>query len=29
VQAVIDAVEANYGGDPAQMPYVVNHEAFR
>jgi hypothetical protein len=28
VQAVIDVVEGNYGGDPAKMPYVVNKEAF-
>ncbi len=28
VQAVIDVLEANYGGDPTQMPYVVNKEAF-
>ena len=28
VQAVIDVIENNYGGDPAQMPYVVNKEAF-
>jgi len=27
-QAVIDALEGNYGGDPAKMPYVVNKEAF-
>ncbi len=29
VQAVIDVLEANYDGNPAQMPYVVNKEAFR
>lgn len=29
VQAVIDVIEANYGGNPAKMPYVVNKEAFR
>ena len=29
VQGVIDVLEGNYGGDPAQMPYVVNKEAFR
>lgn len=29
VQAVIDVIEANYGGNPARMPYVVNKEAFR
>lgn len=28
VQAVIDVLEGNYGGDPARMPYVVNKEAF-
>jgi glyoxylate reductase len=28
VQAVIDVLEANYGGNPAKMPYVVNKEAF-
>lgn len=28
VQAVIDAIEGNYGGDPSKMPYVVNKEAF-
>ena len=28
VQAVIDVIEANYGGDPARMPYVVNKEGF-
>jgi len=27
-QALIDVLEANYGGDPKQMPYVVNKEAF-
>jgi glyoxylate reductase len=27
-QAVIDAIEGNYGGDPSRMPYVVNKEAF-
>jgi len=27
-QAVIDVLEGRYGGDPAQMPYVVNKEAF-
>jgi glyoxylate reductase len=27
-QAVIDVLEANYDGDPARMPYVVNKEAF-
>jgi glyoxylate reductase len=29
VQAVIDVLEANYDGNPARMPYVVNKEAFR
>ena len=29
VQAVIDVIEGNYGGDPAKMPFVVNKEAFR
>jgi glyoxylate reductase len=28
VQAVIDVLEGRYGGDPRQMPYVVNKEAF-
>lgn len=28
-QAVIDVIEANYGGDLSKMPYVVNKEAFR
>jgi glyoxylate reductase len=28
VQAVIDALGDRYGGDPRQMPYVVNKEAF-
>ena len=28
VQALIDVLEGNYGGDPARMPYVVNKEAF-
>lgn len=28
VQAVIDVLEGNYDGDPAEMPYVVNKEAF-
>jgi glyoxylate reductase len=28
VQAVIDVIEGNYGGDPSRMPYVVNKEAF-
>src|SRR5579862_4040666 len=29
VQALIDVLEANYGGNPAKMPYVVNKEAFK
>jgi glyoxylate reductase len=29
VQAVIDVLEGRHGGDPAQMPFVVNKEAFR
>ncbi len=29
VQAVIDVLEGNYGGNPAKMPYVVNREAFQ
>jgi glyoxylate reductase len=28
VQALIDVLEGNCGGDPAKMPYVVNKEAF-
>jgi glyoxylate reductase len=28
-QAVIDVIEGRYDGDPTQMPYVVNKEAFR
>ena len=28
VQAVIDVIEGNYGGNPAKMPFVVNKEAF-
>jgi glyoxylate reductase len=28
VQAVIDVIEGNYGGDRSRMPYVVNKEAF-
>jgi glyoxylate reductase len=28
VQALIDVLEENYGGDIKQMPYVVNKEAF-
>jgi len=29
VQALIDVLEGNYGGNPARMPYVVNKEAFQ
>ncbi|HXF05169.1 MAG TPA: D-glycerate dehydrogenase [Blastocatellia bacterium] len=29
VQAVIDVLEGNYGGDLTKMPFVVNKEAFR
>jgi glyoxylate reductase len=29
VQALIDVLEGNYGGDPARMPFVVNKEAFQ
>ncbi|MEO8726411.1 MAG: NAD(P)-dependent oxidoreductase [Acidobacteriaceae bacterium] len=29
VQGMLDILQGNYGGDPAQMPYVVNKEAFR
>ena len=29
VQALMDVLETNYGGDPAAMPYVVNKEAFK
>ena len=28
VQGLIDVLEGNYGGNPADMPYVVNKEAF-
>jgi hypothetical protein len=28
VQGVIDVLEGNCGGNPANMPYVVNKEAF-
>jgi len=28
VQAVVDMLEGGYGGDPKQMPFVVNKEAF-
>ncbi|HEY2857617.1 MAG TPA: D-glycerate dehydrogenase [Terracidiphilus sp.] len=29
VQGLIDVLEGNYQGDPSQMPYVVNKEAFK
>jgi hypothetical protein len=29
VQGVIDVLVGNYGGNPADVPYVVNKEAFR
>lgn len=29
VQALIDVLEGNYGGNPASIPYVVNKEAFQ
>jgi glyoxylate reductase len=29
VQALIDVLEGNYGGDLTKMPFVVNKEAFR
>jgi glyoxylate reductase len=29
IQGLIDVLEGNYGGNPADMPYVVNKEAFR
>jgi len=29
VQGLIDVLEGNYGGSPANIPYVVNKEAFR
>jgi glyoxylate reductase len=29
IQGLIDVLERNYGGNPANMPYVVNKEAFR
>jgi glyoxylate reductase len=29
VQALIDVLEQNYGGEISKMPYVVNKEAFR
>jgi phosphoglycerate dehydrogenase-like enzyme len=29
VQGLIDVLEGNYGGNPANMPYVVNKEAFQ
>jgi len=28
VQGAIDVLEGRYGGDPGQMPFVVNKEAF-
>jgi glyoxylate reductase len=28
VQAVIDVIEGNYGGDRSKVPYIVNKEAF-
>jgi phosphoglycerate dehydrogenase-like enzyme len=28
VQALVDVLEKNYGGDRTMMPYVVNKEAF-
>ena len=29
VQGLIDVLEGNHGGNPANMPYVVNKEAFK
>jgi hypothetical protein len=29
VQGLIDVLVGNYGGNPANMAYVVNKEAFR
>ena len=29
IQGLIDVLEGHYGGKPADMPYVVNKEAFR
>ena len=29
MQALIDVLEGNHGGDPSNMPFVVNKEAFR
>ncbi len=29
IQGLIDVLEGNHGGDPSNMPYVVNKEAFR
>lgn len=29
VQGLVDVLEGKYGGNPAQMPYVVNKEAFQ
>ena len=28
VEGAIDVLEGRYGGDPKQMPFVVNKEAF-
>jgi hypothetical protein len=27
-KGLIDTFEGNYGGDPTEMPYMVNKEAF-
>ncbi len=29
VQGMLDVLQGNYNGDPSQMPYVVNKEAFK
>jgi len=29
IQGLLDVLEGNHGGNPANMPYVVNKEAFR
>jgi hypothetical protein len=29
IQGLIDVLEGHHGGKPADMPYVVNKEAFR
>ena len=29
IHGLMDVLERNHGGNPAQMPYVVNKEAFR